>query len=394
MKLNPGLLKLDLFCKGMKIDNSCNLEEDARIISRTRGGLGSGLEIILPDDLYINVPVVEKFVESSPYKLIKENGKYSIIKNGEFICAVKIPKEPKFYFRKTSSGKLMHKIGVLQGTYLGIYPTKLCQFWTLNKNCRFCSVGLNLGVTEEQEKSVKEVVETVKAARKEEKITFVHFNTGFDYGNSVNTLIPYIKAVKEETGLLIGVQSLPMEDLSIYDDLKKYGVNHLSFCVEVYDPDRFKEICPGKYEYLGQKKFFETMKYCVKLFGKGKVAGEIIAGLESPQSTIDAIEYMGSYGVISTVCIFRPTEGTALESVPPPKTEDMIPVFRKMYEVCLKYGIPVGIAPNIKVSIVILPFEGKYFLEKLTFKQRLYSLKLSLMKAVYRTYFNTKLIFK
>ena len=63
MKVNPGLLKLDLFCKGIKIDSSCDLYNDSRPILRTRGGLGSGLELILPKGLYINVPVEEHFVE-------------------------------------------------------------------------------------------------------------------------------------------------------------------------------------------------------------------------------------------------------------------------------------------------------------------------------------------
>ena len=80
-KLNPGLLELDLFCKGMKIDQSCDLEHDARMVTRTRAGLGSGLEIIIPahpEDIYMNVPLLEKFVKDSPYTLIKRDGQYII----------------------------------------------------------------------------------------------------------------------------------------------------------------------------------------------------------------------------------------------------------------------------------------------------------------------------
>ena len=38
-KLNPGELEIDLFCRGIRIDDSCSLEEDARVFSRTRAGL-------------------------------------------------------------------------------------------------------------------------------------------------------------------------------------------------------------------------------------------------------------------------------------------------------------------------------------------------------------------
>jgi hypothetical protein len=54
---------------------------------------------------------------------------------------------------------------------------------------------------EEYEKNVEEVSETVAAARREERITFVHFNTGYLNGEELDLLEPYIKRVKKETGL-------------------------------------------------------------------------------------------------------------------------------------------------------------------------------------------------
>lgn len=393
VKKNPGLLKLELYCKGMRIDPSCNLEEDAAPILRTRGGLGSGLEAILPDNLYTNIPVVEKFAFKSPYILKKTNGRYCIYRDDELITPIKLLKNPRFYKQKTSSGKLMGRIGVMQGTYIGIYPTEVCGFWKMNKNCKFCSVGLNVGVSEEEEKYAQDVVETVKAARKEMGITFVHFNTGYYEGKELDILEPYIKTVKKETGLLVGVQCPPVPDLKKYDHLKELGVDHVSFCIELYNPERFKEVCPGKYEHLGQKMYLDTIEYCSRLFGKGKVSGEIIAGLEPPEDSIKAIEHFADVGAFATVCVFRPTIGTALENYPPPNVEDMIPVFRRMYEVCLEKNIPVGIAPKIRVSLVLLPFEGIYFLEDK--KKWWHKIALmNLMKAFYRTYFYTKLAFR
>src|SRR5258708_39863492 len=70
LRTNPALLKLDLYCRGVRLDSSCYVEEDGgRKILRTRAGLGSGLELILPGGLWTNVPATESFVESSPYTL-------------------------------------------------------------------------------------------------------------------------------------------------------------------------------------------------------------------------------------------------------------------------------------------------------------------------------------
>ncbi len=396
MKINPGLLKLELFCQGIKIDASCDLLNDARPVLRTRGGLGSGLELVLAKDLYVNVPVVEHFVGKSPYVLLKNGNAYFIKKNNVIICKVRLPGKPKFYDKLTSTGKIMSRIGVMQGTYLGVYPTRVCEFWRMTPpvNCKFCSLGLNVGQTEEYEKSIQEVLETVKAAQREEKITFVHFNTGYLFGEELGILGPYIKKVKKETGLLVGVQCPPAPDFKKYDYLKTIGVDHLSFCLEIYDSYKFPEICPGKHKYITQRKYLEAIEYCVKVFGKGRVSGEIIAGLESPESTIKAIEYFAKIGAVSTVCIFRPCLGTVLEHLAPPQSQTMIPVFRRLYEVCIENAIPIGMAPNLKVGLVILPEEGRYFLQRSNIVFFMVEIKLNILKLLYRIYFKVKILFK
>jgi hypothetical protein len=53
LRTNPALLKLDLYCKGARLDDSCFIEADGgRKVMRTRAGLGSGLEVILPGGLW------------------------------------------------------------------------------------------------------------------------------------------------------------------------------------------------------------------------------------------------------------------------------------------------------------------------------------------------------
>ena len=75
LRTNPALLKLDLYCKGLPLDDSCFIEEDGgRKSLRTRAGLGSGLELILPGGLWTNAPVSEPFAARSPYVLHKGTG--------------------------------------------------------------------------------------------------------------------------------------------------------------------------------------------------------------------------------------------------------------------------------------------------------------------------------
>ncbi|MBN2135717.1 MAG: hypothetical protein JW737_08315 [Acidobacteria bacterium] len=387
VRKNPGLLKLDLYCKGLKIDDSCRADEDGRGIFRTRAGLGSGLEVILPDNLWTNIPVVEPFVKESPYVLKKEGKDYNIYMNGDFVCKINLPPQPKFYEKKTSNGVPMRRIGVLQGTYLGIYPTGVCEYWLQEPKvqCKFCSVGLNLGTDDEVEKRIQDVVETAVAAREEMGITYVHFNTGFYEGDSfMDQLEPFVKAVKKETGLLIGVQTPPHHDLNWYHRLRSIGVNQISFCFELWDKPSFDACCPGKSAHFGLERYLDAVEYCANIFDTTN--GEIIAGLEPPEASIESIDWMTSVGAIPTVCIFRPLVGTEWEDKPSPKTEDMIPIFARMYDACVEHGLPMGIAPNIEVSIVMNPEQGRYLSEKPNAKP-LNRIKMKLMGVAFRAWF-------
>jgi biotin synthase-related radical SAM superfamily protein len=200
----------------------------------------------------------------------------------------------------------------------------------------------------------------------------------------LDILEPIITAVKKELGLLIGVQTPPHHDLNRYHNLRKIGVNRVSFCFEIYDEPTFKEICPGKDAQYGLKRYLDAVEFCTDIFDVTN--GEIVAGLEPPESSIAAIDWMTSKGAIPTVCVFRPLKGTDLQDTPPPKTEDMIPVFRRMYEACMDNDLPIGIAPNVKVSLVLLPEEGRYFVDD-PGKYRMKRLKLAAMRTAFATAF-------
>jgi hypothetical protein len=395
IRKNPALLKLDLYCQGLRLDDSCLVEEDGgRRILRTRAGLGSGIELVLPSGMWTNVPVVERFAQQSPYVLKRENGAYQIYYENKPIAPVSLSARPGWYDRKTSNGKPMTRIGTLQGTYLAVYPAKVCEYWTepVKVNCKFCSVGLNLGVDDADEKSVDEVMEVVRAARAESEITYIDFNTGHYSGETyLDILEPYIRRIKKEVGIMVGIQTPPHADLKRYDQLRELGLNRVSFCFEIFDPEVFKEICPGKHRQYGLERYLEAIRYCAQLGKRGPrtepwvTNGEIILGLEPPESSIKAIDWITSVGAIPTVCVFRPLQGTDYAHMPPPASKPLIPVFRRFYEACMERGLPIGCAPNVQVSLVMLPEECRWFSNKSYFFG---DLKLKLLSQAVR--FNLK----
>jgi hypothetical protein len=395
---NPALLKLDLYCKGARLDDSCYIEGDGgRKILRTRAGLGSGLEVVLPGGLWTNIPVTEPFARKSPYLVHRTQQGYFLRHDGRDVAPVQLSPRPDWYEAKTGSGKPMTRIGTLQGTYLGIYQAKVCEYWTAKPtkvNCKFCSVGLNLGVDDADEKSVGEVMEVVRRARDESGITYVDFNTGHYEGDTyLDILEPYLLRIKKELGLLVGFQTPPHRDLKRYDALREMGLNRVSFCFEIFDRDIFQEMCPGKYAEYTLDHYLDAVRYCAALGKKGPrhepwvTNGEIVAGLEPPESSIRAIDWVTSVGAIPTVCVFRPLVGTDLAGEAPPATEDMLPVFRRQYEACMERGLPIGCAPNVKVSLVLLPEECRWLSPR---RYPIRSLKLAAMATAFKYQFERR----
>lgn len=399
LRATPALLKLDLYCKGARLDASCTEGGVAgRGLLRTRAGLGSGLEAVLPGGLWTNIPVLEPFAQRSPYTIRREGDGLWLDYGGERLAALALSPRPAWYDAQTGSGKPMTRVGTLQGTYLGVYPAKVCDYWVEQPektNCHFCSVGLNLGVDDASEKSVEEVLEVVRAARRESGITYVDFNTGHYEGDTyLDILEPYLRRIKQETGLLLGVQTPPHHDLKRYDHLRALGVNRVSFCFEIFDRARFREVCPGKDAHYGLDRYLDAIRYCATLSAKGPsnepwvTNGEIIAGLEPPESSIRAINWITKVGAIPTVCVFRPLRGTDYEDLDPPDAEALVPVFARLYDACMLAGLPIGCAPNIHVSLVLLPEECASLSSQRYYLQ---SLRLAAMKTVFGVHYRRRL---
>jgi hypothetical protein len=245
-------------------------------------------------------------------------------------------------------------------------------------------------VNEVAVKELDDVVEVCRAAKEESGVTFVHFNSGYQAGGDLEQVAPYVKAVKEQVGALIGLQLMPTRDLWKYDWLIDLGADHFSFCYEFQNPEYFARYLPGKQKTIGQETFFRAMEYTSKRLGKGAVSGEIIAGVEPIEDTLRAIDTITGAGAFPTVCVFRPVIGSDMENHPSPRYEEMRVVFEHVYEACKRNGIPIGLAPNIEVSLICQPDDTRY-LARSTPSTWLYEARLRVMKQLAQPLFRRKL---
>ena len=170
------------------------------------------LDVVLPDDVRVDVPIDERHTASSPF-LIGVDGTRFVLRRGNEGEAAPVPVHlvppPRFYERLTSSGTPMQDIGIIRGGYLIVSPGSRCGFSVQGSPCRFCVEGAR-SPTERDPIPVSDVVEVVRAAFDERTCQLVYFNTGvFDAEDGgIAFLAPYIEAVGNHFDTLIAPRSI------------------------------------------------------------------------------------------------------------------------------------------------------------------------------------------
>jgi len=72
-------------------------------------------------ELWVNAPVREKFVEDSPYHLLRIRGAYRLFDEGHDLrYSLRLPPKPDWHALRTKRGIPMSRIGMLLGTCLSV----------------------------------------------------------------------------------------------------------------------------------------------------------------------------------------------------------------------------------------------------------------------------------
>ncbi|MCP8308064.1 MAG: MSMEG_0568 family radical SAM protein [archaeon] len=334
MILNPAVLKIELLCLG------AHAAED---IDRGRkGGAGpaGGQYFVLPGNVVVNVPLQGRFVENSPFTILKGDKGYSLYKNQKFLAKVEIVPRPKFYEKFTSDGTPMWKIALLHGRdCLASTVSQRCVYWRENRQCLFCGIELSLkyGTTTEF-KTPQQLSEVASEAVKEGVVKHVTLTTGTvpspDKGAVI--LAEATLGIKKDTSLHVHVQLEPPTDLKYIELLHKAEADTIGIHIESFDPEVRSRVCPAK---PAMDSFVSAWEIAVDLFGAGQVSSMIIAGLgESDESIIQGAEILARMGVVPLLVPLRPIIGTPLEDVRPPSPERMISLYMKLGEILRTFG--------------------------------------------------------
>ncbi len=360
MAPNPGYLKLALATYGMRLDESARARQDVFCAPWVRSYVARCVELLLPEDLWVSVPVEEEFTRQSPFVLVAEGDRFAVEGNGERVEVRPVP-QPCFYQRHTSRGVPMWKVGTVYGGFIAINPSSACGFSLRGVPCKFCELGTRTMPDSEFALRVSDVIEVVQAAFAEGAAEFVYFNIGYfdTEDRGVGFLEPYVRAVKRHFDTLVAVQLHPPRTNQWIDHTYAIGADAVSYAVEIHDPEVLQKYCEGRVRYIGRERYYEALRYAATIFPSGTVWSDLILGLESPESTMRGIDALAGMGVVPVLSLFRPLEDIELRHHPLPKVEEVVPICAHLFNAVRNAKINMGWIRDL--SFAITPLEARFF---------------------------------
>ena len=220
-------------------------------------------------------------------------------------------------------------------------------FFNLDQRCMFrclfcASPLLDRNITKDL--TDEKIIEMIRKEEKRYDIPAIALTSGVvgSIQESVDRMVTCVEHLRSEfSDKIIGVE--PYVDKKEHiDALFGAGANEFKLNIETATEDIFRKVCPD----LDRNSVFDMLSYAVNVFGKGKVASNLIYGLgETDDDVVKEMERLASIGCIPGLRALKITDSNrsqlenALGKVEPVTEERMISLAGKQKEVMSKYGL-------------------------------------------------------
>ncbi|MCK9284120.1 MAG: hypothetical protein M0P39_07540 [Rhodocyclaceae bacterium] len=287
----------------------------------------------------------------SPYWIRKNDGIIYLEKNGKFVCPIEFVERPEYYSKNTSSGTPMKTVGTMRGKHgLMVCSPLFCSNWVEGGPCKYCNMnpGMdqyeNKAITKKQGDEVGEVAAAMLAEG-------IDFHLVISAGQpprgktTVDDHIEILEGIKRMTGLekIPGTDNIsPPEDLGQLERLRNTGIQCLFTNIEVWNPDLFKYMCPGKDRNFGQEHFKSACDRAAQLWGRGNSWAAMVAGLEDKASLLEGCKIMAERGTAMLMIPWVPMVASELQGHRSPEAGWHVEVQHKALEIYEQYLPEVG----------------------------------------------------
>jgi len=355
-------LKVDLLCKGIRIDQSEPYYNEIVPQKYAEGGksragvAGSGKSFILGHQEPCNIGVLQPYLEESPYEFRIIDNKGWILRNGEIVTKATL-REPVWHSTPLSDEIQLHGKDSL-ATALSNY----CTYKKQGQGCKFCIIDIGKEVIFRDPLHIARSVENIEnnpemracyniedkynpnLTAKEilsRKMFIEPKDININAGALKNAAKIYKNAITEirkVSKLPIFIEIGPLNEEKM-ENLYSAGTDTISFNLEVYDKKIREKVIPGKAHKNPLDIYLSSMRIAKEIFGENQVNSWILIGLEPPEKTVEGIRKIAEAGAIPLPKPFRPLYGANYEKKKPPKAEDAVFIYGEWLNIIKEYGL-------------------------------------------------------
>lgn len=279
---------------------------------------------------------------NSPYRVAPGPDGPALFLGATNLGEIALPPIPEWYRHRTASGKAPGEIApVIEWGYL-IYLTAFrnCQYFGKDEECAFCDINHNYRQQKQQGrpytgvKSIEEILEVLGWIDQEDSTAKVYTITGGSVTdklrgkNETDFYFQYAEAIETRfPGRWMGkivTQAWEKEDLQRFRDvgIQVYHPNY-----EVWDPQLFDKLCPGKTRFIGRDVWIRRIVESAAVFGPSGVIPNFVGGVELSRpwgfatvaeavaSTGAGLDFFMSHGVVPRFTTWCPEPFTTLTSI-------------------------------------------------------------------------------
>ena len=339
----------------------------------TLGGTDAGLfgssqdvDLVLPGGTWVSVPLQTGRLSTSPYRLQGADGEHWIVSDEQPDARIPVTVRPPSNLMNyvTKSGVPFRSFGTVHGPYMALSPMDHCTFLNEGDRCGFC--GIPPSDPDQSAVSVADVVEVVQRARDEHPVSLVVLSVGHlaTEDGGVRSLEPYVAALKKHFDILVAIDALPPSVDMWIDRTYGMGADAVSYNLELFDPERFREVCPGVSREIGRDRFLDALSYAASVFPSGATTCHLMVGLEPVESTQRGIDELTSRGVMPVLPIYRPFKGRdlRLDSIArgfAPSGDELGALYAHLYRQVRRQGLNLHLVRDI--AVVTTPAEARFF---------------------------------
>ena len=329
-------LKANLLCYGVKADNHTkHYMEQINSYVLDKGFMHAAHFVI--NDLIINTCISESFCEKSPFLIKERNGILELFNNNQFISKIDVLLLPEWCNEYVEGYRIGDFLRPHSKHCIACWPYLKCNYYAIDKQCDFCSMGDYRIKTILPENIVGEMIKKAVLNNSNYEVA-LSGGTCHEPDHSIAYFSKICETARQKGAKYISVETAPPNELIYIDKLQQSGATAIIMNLEIANEELRKKLCPGK-SSISQLQYFHAYERAVNMFGAGNVSCVLIAGIQKAEDIINKSAELINIGVVPTIIPFKPLDGCNMREHPITNPDELILISTEVDKLLNKYNL-------------------------------------------------------